>query len=221
MATIHACLKAAYPAAVLCIASPALAAQDSRAATHHTDTSSAPALRCWRGQPAPACRSFVITEIGFSSALATTSSTTAFRSRDFSDHATIEVGIMRNSNRSSALGATLLLGADATGGRFGAKARYRRWLNPAGLAVDVGAGVIVGNLPRVSRTATLTGDLALNFSDYGALVTGVEVARPNGRSRAALFGGARLGSKPGAIVTGLAIILAAIGALALATWTWE
>ena len=128
---------------------------------------------------------------------------------------------MRNWRASSAIGATLLLGADATGARFGAKARYRRWLTPDGVSVDLGAGVIVGNLPHVSRTASLTGDIAINFSDYGALVGGAEYARPNGRSRAALFGGARLGSKPGLITTGLSTLVALVGVIALASWRWE
>ena len=188
-----------------------------------------PGLHCYRGRPAPACQTFVITEIGFYRRLVTTTllesrfagDTVPNAANAFSDRAAIELGIMRNWRASSAIGATLLLGADATGARFGAKARYRRWLTADGLSVDLAAGVIIGNLPRVSRTASLSGDVAINFSDFGALVVGGEFARPNGHSRAALFGGARLGSKPGLITTGLATIGALVVAVALASWRWE
>jgi hypothetical protein len=230
MVTIQLVVSVAFVAAVFCGASP-LTAQGIGSSEPRPEASTEPRLRCWRGQPAPACRSFVISELGYARALAGTSSTysqvpygsrdSTYRARDFSDHAFFEIGGMHNRGPSTALGATLMLGADATGPRFGAKARYRRWLTADGRSLDVGAGVIVGNLPKVSRTLTLTGDVALNFSDYGALVTGVEVARPNGRPRAALFGGARLGSKPGTIGIAAAMLFAAIGAVALASWSWE
>jgi hypothetical protein len=201
-----------------------LTAQDSASVAHHAPTATEPALHCWRGRPAPTCRTFVITEIGYYSSLLSTSvtepitpgfPTTQRRKEAFTDHATFEIGVMQNHGPSSALGATLFIGGDGHGGRFGARARYRRWLSADGRSLDVSTGIIAASLPRTSRTAILTSDVALNFSDYGAIVAGVDLARTSGRPRAALSGGARLGSKPGLIATGLTVLVGLALVLAL------
>ena len=118
-----------------------------------------------------------------------------------------EVGTMRNVSRSSALGSTLVLGADQDGVRYGgAKLRYRRWLNPNGLALDVAGGVAFGSLRGLGRSAIVTSDVSLNFADNGALLTRVELAHARGRTQSALSGGGRVGSQPGLILGGLAAL---------------
>ena len=228
MATIQA-LAASVIACALATVPASLRAQDRTAGVEHDSAYAAPRLRCWRGQPAPACATFVITEIGAYRSMLSTSvaepsgsgSLNSNRSRAFTDRAAVEIGMMRNLGLSSALGATVSIGGDGHGLRIGARGRYRRWLSASGRSLDISSGIIAGSLPRTSLTAILSTDVALNLSDYGALVAGIDLAHTSGQPRAALFGGARLGSKPGLITTGLAMIIAAIGVVALASWNWE
>lgn len=203
MSTITRGLSALRIATLLCAAAP-LSAQ-----------SSAPRNHCWRGQPAPACNTFVITEIGYYASLLSTSVTippapgypNPERQRvAFTNHGTFEIGVMHNRGPSSAVGATLFLGGDGHGIRYGARARYRRWLDSEGQSLDLSSGIIAGSLPQTGLTAILSSDAALNFSDYGAVVAGVDVAHTHGRPHAALFGGARLGSKPAVIATGAVMV---------------
>lgn len=174
-----------------------------------------PSLRCWRGQPEPACRTFVITELAFYARVVTSKVETGLtypgggsdtvREDAFGDLGTFELGVMRNRGPRAAIGATAVFGVDANGARFGAKGRYRRWLTPEGLALDYGAGVSGGRLARGMTTAIISGDVALNLRDYIAVAARADVApfsRPRG---SAVYLGGRVGSKPGLIATGLTV----------------
>jgi hypothetical protein len=129
---------------------------------------------------------------------------------NYSGHVTWEFGAMKNRGAKSAVGATVLLGTDATSGRFGVKGRYRRWLSPQGIALDLGAGVLRGGTAGSDRSAIITSDASVNYFDYGALTARAEFARVNGDPRASLFAGARLGSKPATAVT---VVMAGLFAL--------
>lgn len=192
--------------------SPArLSAQDSARA--------APKL-CYRGRPAPLCHRFVITEVGYygraagSSETYTYGSTTgdgtqqeySFTQNDIGSQLSFEVGLMANRGPRTALGATLLLGGGTGGADVGLKGRYRRWLSPDGIAVDVGLGVVSGGMSARSGNATgngVTADVALNAADYGAIVLRMDALRVSGRSASAVYGGVRLGSRPALIGTGV------------------
>lgn len=174
---------------------------------------------CYRGRPAPQCRRFVITELGYyaraaGSVFHYTERYTgpngeplenSFADNDMSSQLTWEVGMMANRGPRTALGATLLLGVGDGGGDVGLKGRYRRWLADDGVALDVGAGVIRGSLngPRGTDTGGgITADVALNAADYGAIVVRADMLRARGRNASALYGGVRLGSRPALLGTG-------------------
>ena len=165
----------------------------------------------------------MLTEIGYYRTLVTTSAaytrfagdSTGYRVRDFGDHTLVELGIMQNHGTRSAVGGTLVLGADANGSRYGARVRYRRWLTPDGLSVDLSTGIISGTFRQFNRTAILSTDVALNFADYGALVARMEAAHAQRRTPTALSGGVRLGSKPGLIATIIAAIASLLAIVAL------
>jgi hypothetical protein len=205
--------------ATLLMASAGLHAQVNAPASTDAARDSVPSLRCYRGQPAPACHTFVITELGYYPAIWSTSSSdpryvgdsSTFRLKDFGTHGEFELGNMRNRGANSAVGATVVIGVAGHGMRYGAKVRYRRWLTREGLSADLAAGVVSGTFREFDRTAILTTDVALNFADYGALVSRFELAHARGRTESAVYGGARLGSKPGLVAT----VLTAIGALAV------
>lgn len=174
---------------------------------------------CYRGRPAPQCRRFVLTELGYYARAAGSvfsyterymgpngePVTNTFSENDMSSQLTWEVGMMANRGPRSALGATLLLGVGDGGGDVGLKGRYRRWLASDGVALDVGAGVIRGSLngPQGTEVAGgLTADVALNAADYGAIVVRADMLRAKGRNASALYGGVRLGSRPALLGTG-------------------
>jgi hypothetical protein len=209
--------------AVGCMWAAPLQAQDS--------TTALPKL-CYRGRPAPKCQRFVLTEVGYYARAAgsretfTNSytgndglpATSSYTQDDIASQLTWEVGLMANRGPRAALGATLLLGIGHGGGDIGLKGRYRRWLSPDGVALDVGAGVISGSMDGASGGVTasgLTTDVALNAADYGAVVLRMDVMRAEGRTASALYGGVRLGSRPaiagtGVLALGFVLILAAL-----------
>jgi hypothetical protein len=202
-----------------------LRAQDTTARVSTSDSIRPPVGPCWRGRPKPKCEWFAITEVGYFRPFATTRTTTfyggsapgqvfQFTDNDFASQLSWEVGAMKNRGAKSALGATLLLGVGDASTRIGVKGRYRRWLNPEGLALDVSAGALSGRaLNTTGNSLIVTGDAAFNYFDYGAIVARAEVTRANDAPRAAVYGGIRFGSKPAAIATvvmaGLFAILAA------------
>ena len=178
-----------------------------------------PRLTCFRGQPLPACQRFVLTELGFLRNVATTSrpatgydgaTIPGLRDKDHASEILLELGMMQNRGPKHAIGGVLVLGPDV-----GAKFRYRRWLDASGVALDVGAGVVRERRYR-SQGAALVSDVALNFSDYGAIVLRGSASRRDGRLATGLHAGARLGSKP-ALVGGAAV--AVVFALALAAFS--
>ncbi|MCC7053028.1 MAG: hypothetical protein IT355_07140 [Gemmatimonadaceae bacterium] len=190
-----------------------LAAQSAAAAAGKP-----PRLTCFRGQPLPACRRFVLTELGFLRNVATTSRPAVgydgtvypgLRDEDHASEILVELGMMANRGPNHAIGGALVLGPDV-----GAKVRYRRWLDTSGLAVDVGAGIVRERRFR-SRSAAVVGDVALNFSDYGAIVLRGSASHRDGRLATGLHAGARLGSKPAliggtAVAIGFALLYAAL-----------
>lgn len=198
-------LLVAVPVAVLAQASPRDTARTG---------APVPRLTCWRGQPLPACQRFVLTEIGFLRRVATTGRPVldpngapypGLRDEDYDNELLVELGVMQNRGPKHAIGGVLVLGPNV-----GAKARYRRWLDTSGVALDLGAG-IVRDSRYLSSGASLVGDVALNFSDYGALIVRGQTSRRDGRSAFGLHAGARLGSKPAAI--GGAVLTVAFGIL--------
>jgi hypothetical protein len=203
---------------VLSSAAPAsLVAQVVSAETVTATTAKPPRPTCFRGQPLPACRRFVLTELGFLRIVSTTSRPAVsydgslipgLRDKDHSNEILLELGMMQNRGPRHAIGGVLVLGPDV-----GAKFRYRRWLDTSGVALDLGAG-LVREVRYRSRGAAAVGDVAINFSDYGALVLRGDVSRRGGRVATGLHAGARLGSKPA--VFGGAVLATALGALYVA-----
>lgn len=191
-----------------------LQAQDTTAAKH---------TLCYRGHPMPTCDRFVLTEIGYYQRAAGSRQTfiSTYTERDGAPHTlsysaddigsqlSWELGMMANRGPRTAVGGTLLIGVGNSGADVGLKARYRRWLAADGTALDVGAGVVGGILDDRSgnqQAFGVTGDVALNASDFGAIVLRVDILRRGGRTGSAIFGGVRLGSKPALVGTGLVAV---------------
>jgi len=146
---------------------------------------------CFRGQPAPACRSFILTETGANVLLAP--------QQDYrTEKVQIEFGLMRNHGPRSALGATIFAVTNLDDETYvGVKPRYRRWLSPT-VGLDVSAG------PRLdSQTGKFGGvaQVGVSFADWLSLTTQLDVGTPRyaGLSAVNWHIGVRLGSYPGVI----------------------
>jgi len=178
------------------------------------------AQHCFRGKPLPQCKTFWITEFGYSFRLDQSARRYQFSDANF--YFTWEYGLMRNLNQKSALGATFLLGADGDGHRLGVKPRYRRWLDNS-LSVDFGAGVLFGgeNNQFNLRFPAMTSHVGLNFGDWLALTAHMEIIRlevvpfrrPQSKTTkadVAWYAGAKLGSYPGLVISIVGPIIAFI-----------
>jgi hypothetical protein len=171
---------------------------------------------CFRGRPATACRAFMLTEVGYYAPVVT--SRTRYRyqqpdgypqyeyiAKDLDDVLSFEIGAMQNRTPTTAVGGTVQF-TFGTGAAIAVKGRYRRWLTPQGLSLDFGAGpVLLGQANSASgaNTPGLTGDVALNAHDFGALVVRTDVLRTRGKTAYALYGGARLGAQPALVGTAI------------------
>ena len=194
-----------------------LSAQGSPPPSEPVIAGKAPRLTCFRGQPLPACKRFVLTELGVVRRVSgTTTQAVGFdgvpipgqSDKDFSNEPLAEFGMMQNVSVRNAIGGVLVLWPDV-----GAKARYRRWLDSSGVSLDVGLGMVRRTTDPM-RSAALVSDVALNFSDYGALVLRAQTAAARGHRAVGVQAGVRLGSKPALIGGGVLAVLFGIFAAA-------
>jgi hypothetical protein len=168
---------------------------------------------CFRGRPKPTCDRFAITEIGLYHPVLRSRREYDLGSRqlsypDVERQGTAQIGGMVNRSANTAVGGTILFGLGTGAADFGVIGRYRRWLSSDGMSIDVGAGVIQGNIDgsSVADARGMMAELALNAADYGALIVRTDVLRARGETNAALFSGVRVGSRP-AIATGVVLAI--------------
>ena len=150
---------------------------------------------CFRGQPAPRCRAFLVTEFGVNGST----------HDNFVDatSAVWELGVLRNSGSRTALGVTARVAVGA-GDRLILSPRVRRWMGHH-LSLDVAPGIIVWD-DRTTGLSTaqapgFSGQITLGYQDLVGVAAGLEVAHfaregvggVSGTS-AVPFVGARLGS---------------------------
>ncbi len=159
------------------------------------------AQSCFRGQPPPACKSFWITELGYSYRL---------NAGGHDHYVTFELGYMSNQSERYALGGSLLAGFDEEF-RIGLKPRLRRWLGRS-TSIEVSPGILLAG--GGARLPGFTGHVGVNFADVAILTSQVEVLDRGFGSNVAWYGGIKLGSKPGlitsAIGSGVLAILAIV-----------
>jgi hypothetical protein len=188
---------------------------------------------CWTARPLEVCRTFFVAEAGAYTALASTRYTRrgfdgrTTRSMHLTGHAGWEVGVMRNVSSRDAVGAAVLAGADANGERIALKGRYRRWMR-GNSAMDVGAGVMFARAAQPYEdpqaegnlhvpVAGLTGDVAVGLTDWvGVSVRGDLLVDKDGESANAVYGGVKLGTRPGLVATALPLVLGVVAYLVFA-----
>ena len=174
-----------------------------------------PKKRVKSREPLPTCNSFMITEIGYLHAVAST--------HDQDRHnATWELGMMANRGQRSAIGGSLYA-TTAHGGAFGLKARYRHWMNNS-TSIDFSPGILLKN--GRGKIPAFTGHVGMSFGDQIAIVSQWDAVSYRGHrdgilrtSQTEFFwsAGVKLGSKPalyGAAVEALVTVVGIVVFLA-------
>jgi hypothetical protein len=169
----------------------------------HLVAPTANAQFCFRGKPAPECRSFLITEIGLGLRVG--------EGRSLEDGwPASEIGWMYNLNEHYAVGATSYIVYDAKYEEFrgGLKLRVRRWLNND-FSLNASGGAILLGGEYNEEHPEFAGHVDLNYKDFVGPYVGVDVLRGRGRSsdEAIWHTGIRFGSYAG---TGLSSVAAAL-----------
>jgi hypothetical protein len=194
-----------------------------------SDTTGGPPRHlCWRGEPAPACTTFWITEFGIDASMASTQSVISesyggtevshYTIRDFDSRLIWTVGPMFNDKPRRAVGATFSVSPLNSHYRAAVEAR-RRWWSSDDLAFDLSAGAVRMGIPPATggpyRPAYgLTagafmsgGDLIVVNGRVDLLLTG---RRPRAGTSVGLAGGSYI-ALASTLVLG-ALILAVISA---------
>jgi hypothetical protein len=219
-------IKRGLAVALACMALHAPAPAQSE----QTEPSETPRGFCWRGRPAESCRTFLVAELSGYTAVASSRYTRRgfqgeiTRSMHLTGHGGWEVGAMRNVSPQDAVGATLMAGGDANGERVAVKGRYRRWMSDRA-AMDVGAGLMFARRAEPHAdpgqpgnmhvpVAGLTGDVAVGLTDWvGVSARGDLLFDRDGNPATGLYGGVKLGTRPGIVVTVLPFVLIATALL--------
>jgi hypothetical protein len=166
---------------------------------------------CRRGEPAPACRAFLVAHLNFYPEWDADARDPAEPWR----LAEWEVGVMVNHRPGQAAGAAVAVGTSRTGFHLAIKGRYRVWLID-GLALDAGAGVLwTQHPPRTYARRNIVGptaDATVGLTDWAAVSARAYTLAGGARDGGTLSGvdlGVRLGTRPGLVVTvvGLAALL--------------
>jgi hypothetical protein len=160
---------------------------------------------CWRGRPAPACRSFWITEFGYDVVIASTSTRTVYSDgfsnsyRDLDSRLVWTIGPMINRDNGRAVGGTLTLGPGQDGTRAAIEGRYRRWTTSGGgSSLDLSGGIVREDV-FVARggNGTAYGPTVSVFligGDLVELTARTELLLGQGKPRAGMTVGFGLGS---------------------------
>ncbi|HEX2079570.1 MAG TPA: hypothetical protein VHG08_17725 [Longimicrobium sp.] len=186
----------------------------------------APAAFCWTAQPGESCRAFLLVEggayllLGGSRYVRTDFDGSRDRERHLTGHVGLEVGALANVSMRDALGATLLVGADANGERVALKGRWRRWTSPR-TALDLGAGALIARRaePRLPGepgndhvpVRGLTADLSVGFTEWAsASLRGELLFDDDGQAASGVYSGVKLGPRPTAVAAAAPFVFAAL-----------
>ncbi len=123
-------------------------------------------------RPLLECKSFLITEFGFSFGLDKPSDKTNLRLL------TWELGYMVNRDEHSAIGGTFVIDVEPDGGasRLGLKARYRYWLS-GNRSVDIAPGILLTNWKDKFDFPSFTCHAGLNLNKWFAITGQVDIVR--------------------------------------------
>ena len=182
---------------------------------------------CFSAKPLPRCRSFLVTEAHVRYRLS---------GPEPGAYPTAELGWMVNGRGKHSYGFSVFGGQDITWeeARAGLKGRYRRWLGK-GMSLDLSAGLVLTSAgDRGFLRADKAGVTVGGGVNFGVLAVTVEfdyipaeeyvppermLPWREGPDTPAIYIGAALGSKPGALVMAAAAWFGALAAIMPDMWT--
>jgi hypothetical protein len=198
------------------LAVPAARAQRDTAAASPTATGTRGL--CWRPRPAPRCRAYLVTEVGYEHAVITSRVGGFEPNPDFSGRFVWSLGAMANRGANAALGGLLSASAGDEpegSGLLRAEGRYRKWIGPTrGIDFSVGITQKLVRTPfrEPVRAQGLTAAVGVDQGLVGADVR-VDALYGGARPRGAALVGIRFGSYAAPVAI-LAQAVAAFVALA-------
>jgi hypothetical protein len=159
--------------------------------THTLFAQNAPRDTCWRS-PSAACRTIVLTEVGYQRALLTNTrrvidntGTVSEDSRAFGEHLSWEFGVLIRAQKGRAIGPVIAVGGSETGLRMALKVRGRQFVGEHS-AVELSAGYLsarAGTFISHPRSSGVTADARFNVEDLlSVVVTYDDVAWPQSTS---------------------------------------
>jgi hypothetical protein len=181
---------------VVLIASPEAHAQRDTAAT--SGPSAGARGLCWRPRPAPRCRSFLVTEVGYEHPVITSRVGGFEPDPDFGGRFVGAIGVMVNRGPSVAWGGLLAGAAGDHPEDFSlrAEARYRKWIGPT-RGIDLSAGVATKPVDTPLREPVRAHGLTAAVGVERGFVRAearIDALYGGGRPRGAALVGVRFGS---------------------------
>jgi hypothetical protein len=156
---------------------------------------------CFRGRPLPACRSFLLLEIGTGGRLLPSHqpADNSLVPEEGGNFGAVTIGMMRNRPDRTAIGGALEVGGgEWPRKRYAIEYRRRKWLNNW-VAIDAAAGPLMidthgSTEPLAGGTNYgLTSHVGLVLGDLATVTTGLDLVHSQ-HHQVTLTGGARLGS---------------------------
>lgn len=169
---------------------------------------------CWSARPLANCKGWVVTEIGFESAFASTIGPPLHaysrRTRDFATRVTLTIGRMKNTKPDEATGFTVSVASNEPDQYYRAELRRRIWV-AEDQSVEYSAGLATRSLDaaglRSPRASGATGGVSLGLGPIG-LDARADLLWGTGRPVVGLSAGATAGGKVMPVATlGLGLFL--------------
>lgn len=125
---------------------------------------------------------------------------------------TFQAGALANVAAHSAVGGVIVAGVFQNDVRLGVRGRYRHWVTDR-LTIDVAPGVLLYNETFTTDSPGFTAELAVGYADWIALTAQLDVVPLEFGTDTRAYFGAKIGSYPGAVAAGAAVVWAAVVAV--------
>jgi hypothetical protein len=153
---------------------------------------------CWRARPAPRCRAYLVTEVGYEHPVITSRVGGFEPDPDFGGRFVASIGAMVNRGTSVAWGGVLAgaAGDDPEAFSLRAEGRYRRWIGPT-RGIDLSAGVATKPVQTPLREPVRAHGITAAIGVERGFVRAdarIDALYGGGRPRGAVLVGVRFGS---------------------------
>jgi hypothetical protein len=156
---------------------------------------------CFHPRPPARCSWFSVTEAGVALAIPS----------DEDPNFTFQAGALTNVGPRSAIGGVLVGAVFQNDVRLGMRARYRHWLSER-VTLDIAPGILLYNDAFTADSPGFTAELGVGYGDWIALTAQLDVVPFEFGTETRGFFGVKIGSYPGALAVGAAVVWAGVAA---------